>query len=86
MFGLENLLKLLVLQAQKIRKGEVQQTVSSTMPIRLDIAYLFSRSERKRKYIFSKMAAKLKDKRTSSTTMLDKHPMLGTFPTPLHSH
>jgi hypothetical protein len=55
MFGLA---KIIGAANTKVRKGEVWQTVSSTLPIHLDIAYLFSWSERKRKYIFFKMAAK----------------------------
>ncbi len=52
---------------EKFKTGEVLRTVSRTSPIRLNTAYSFGWRERKRiyqKYLFFKMAAKLKYKRT----------------------
>jgi hypothetical protein len=49
--------------------SEIGRHVSSTKPIQLNVAYSIGWSERKRKYNYSKMAAKLKYKRTPITTM-----------------
>jgi hypothetical protein len=62
------------------------QNVSSTMPTRLNVAYSISWSERKRKYNYSKMAANVREKRMSITTMGAKTQALDIFPTPLISH
>jgi hypothetical protein len=43
------MIKGLVLQIENILKGEVRPTVSSTKPIRLNVAYSNGWSERKRK-------------------------------------
>ncbi len=76
----------MVLQIENILKGEVWLTVSSTMPIWLNIAYSIGCSERKRKYNYSKMAAILKYKRTSITTIWYKFRLVATFHNRIHSH
>ncbi len=47
--------------------------------IRFNMAYSYSSRERKRKYVFSKMAANLKIKRASIATVRDQYSALTTF-------
>jgi hypothetical protein len=54
--------KIMALLKQKHIKGEVQLTVSSTITNRLIIANKIGWCGQKRKYVHSKMVAKLKSK------------------------
>jgi hypothetical protein len=58
----------------QIFTGEVMRTVSHTLPIQLNVAYSFCWRERKRTYIFFKVAAKLKYKRALITSMGKHYP------------
>jgi hypothetical protein len=81
-----NILVLTSLQHQYRNEVQGESNVSSSMPTRLNVAYSISWSRRKWKYKYSKMAAKLKNKRTSITTMGAKIQAFDIFPTPLISH
>jgi hypothetical protein len=70
------------LQHQKLVQYKENQNVCSTTPNWLNIAYSVSLSKRKWKYNYSKMAAKLKTKRTSITTMGAKIQAFDIFQTP----
>ncbi len=81
-----NILVLTGLQHQYIGAVQGDKKCLQHHTYSLNIAYSVSWSKRKWKYKYSKMAAKLKTKRTSITTMGTKIQAFDIFQTPLSSH